>query len=478
MKLFHTNKLRLVKQGLVISITMLLFNVYVIFAIQQRNLTTYQEAAHSSKILVKIEEVASKLNELESSQRGYFLTGKLEFMELYQENRALLLSRLQDLELLIAGNANHLKQLVKLRFDINHRMVLLKTNLSFKNPNSAMIVLGRQIMRNTIMRLELMKEYERARMTLRLSESQKWSEWFTFAIIAALVFTMLLVILGYFILTREYSLKVKTEKQLWQYQRQLKEKIDELDLSNKKLEQFAYIASHDLQEPLRKITSFSDRISEKWANSIPPDVMGYLHRISTAAGRMRVLIDDLLMYSKLNRSGIIQRPVDLESILTIVKETHEMTIHKRNVQFFHNSALPTIIGDKTQMIQLFQNLVSNAIKFTNENVCPTIRISATLVQHNELLNENLLPLYKHYHKIDVSDNGIGIDEKDLERIFDVFQRLNGRSEYEGNGIGLSICRKIVENHEGYIKAGNNADAGSNFAVYLPVIDVNADITPN
>jgi signal transduction histidine kinase len=125
------------------------------------------------------------------------------------------------------------------------------------------------------------------------------------------------------------------------------------------------------------------------------------------------------------------------------------------------------MGDKTQMVQLFQNLISNAIKFTEADVSPRIEILCSMVKNNELIKEVTAPLYQEYYKIVIKDNGIGFEEKNAKQIFTIFQRLHGRSEYEGTGIGLSICKKIVENHQGYVRAQSQPGKGSSFMIYLP-----------
>jgi light-regulated signal transduction histidine kinase (bacteriophytochrome) len=285
-------------------------------------------------------------------------------------------------------------------------------------------------------------------------------------IIISVLSAAIMIVIAYLILINEYAFKVKVEQQLLSSQRLLREKIEMLDESNKELEQFAYIASHDLQEPLRKILTFNERITQKFSGTSSPDLQDYLDRISNAASRMRALIDDLLTYSKASKSELQKSRIGLDQIFSIIKDNCEVIIQNRNVQFVQQ-ALPEVMGDKTQMVQLFQNLVTNAIKFTKDDITPRIEISGSLVKKDELMNEVAIPLYNEYHKIEIRDNGIGFDEKDTKRIFTIFQRLHGRSEYEGTGIGLSICKKIVENHHGYIRAQSQPGKGSRFIVYLP-----------
>ncbi|MBL7814037.1 MAG: hypothetical protein JNL70_03450 [Saprospiraceae bacterium] len=234
--------------------------------------------------------------------------------------------------------------------------------------------------------------------------------------------------------------------------KQLEKKVEKLRSSNKDLEHFAYVASHDLREPLRKIVAFSERLNKKYASVLEGDGLIYLSRMIDATQRMQMFIDDLLMFSRFSRDVSEKIPIDLNEILRGVLSDFDLKIEttKAEIQFDN---LPVINGVKSQMVQLFQNLISNALKFKKNDVLPRISI-----QCHELKKE---------YKLTIKDNGIGFEEADNERIFVIFQRLNGRSEYEGTGIGLAICKKIVENHGGSISAEGTPDKGAKFTILLP-----------
>jgi signal transduction histidine kinase len=155
----------------------------------------------------------------------------------------------------------------------------------------------------------------------------------------------------------------------------------------------------------------------------------------------------------------------------VIKDNFEVTIQTRGVNFIQNNSLPDVLCDKTQMVQLFQNIIGNAIKFMRPDVTPVIELSSSIVHKEELMGEINTPLYQEYYKIRVGDNGIGFDEQYMDKIFVIFQRLHGRSEYDGTGIGLSICKRIVENHQGYIHARSRPGEGSEFFIYLPKVDI-------
>ncbi len=240
----------------------------------------------------------------------------------------------------------------------------------------------------------------------------------------------------------------------------------ELRRSNGELEQFAYVASHDLQEPLRKIQAFGDRLKTKCGAQLDRDGTDYLDRMLSSSTRMRQLINDLLAYSKLTSKARAFSPVNLSAVAFGVLSDLEVRIQQSEAKV-EIGVLPTIHADPLQMRQLFQNLLSNALKFSK----PDSR-SEVVVQAEVIGGESPQCLLRFH------DNGIGFDEKYLDRIFQVFQRLHGRGEYEGTGVGLAICHKIVHLHNGIITARSAPGRGSTFLVTLPFRQTYATPDPN
>ncbi len=243
---------------------------------------------------------------------------------------------------------------------------------------------------------------------------------------------------------------------------ELKAFAKRLEQSNQELQDFAYIASHDLQEPLRKVTAFGDRLKAKCGDALNEQGRDYLDRMQNAAGRMQTLVEGLLTYSRITTKGHPFVPVDLAKILQEVVSDLEVRIEQTGGRI-EIGDLPTIAADPLQMRQLLQNLIGNALKFHRKEHPPIVKI------HSKRINGEGVELSAaELCQITVADNGIGFDEKYGDRIFGVFQRLHGRNEYEGAGIGLSVCRKIVKRHGGSITAISMPGQGATFIATLPV----------
>jgi PAS domain S-box-containing protein len=241
--------------------------------------------------------------------------------------------------------------------------------------------------------------------------------------------------------------------------------VEELKRSNRELEEFAYAASHDMQEPLRKITTFSDRLSEKYGNQLEGEGAMYLNRMVASAENMRLLINGLLEFSKIAKTPAPYELLNLNTTLQQVVTELELKIEETRTKISWEH-LPTIIAVPSQMKQLFLNLIGNAIKFHKLDEVPSIRITSGALTEDEMIKSGL-SRRKAYYKVAVSDNGIGFEPEYSERIFQVFQRLHGKSEYPGSGIGLAICKKITEYHGGVIYAESRGADGATFTLILP-----------
>ncbi|RWU07499.1 PAS domain-containing protein [Pedobacter chitinilyticus] len=254
--------------------------------------------------------------------------------------------------------------------------------------------------------------------------------------------------------------------QLKETQRKLEEKINELNVSNKDLEQFAYVASHDLQEPLRKIRAFGDRLKTRFTEQVDEEGKDYINRMQNAAERMQILIDDLLAFSKVARQTKAFETVDLNQLISKVLQDLDYTIESAHAKV-SLTVNEKVEGIAPQLAQVFQNIISNSLKFTKPNTQPQIEITSQTLMGSNLPVAGAVA-NTSYCVIKITDNGIGFDESYAGKIFDLFQRLHSRTEYKGTGIGLAICKKIVENHSGFIFAKSIEGEGASFFIILPL----------
>jgi PAS domain S-box-containing protein len=272
-------------------------------------------------------------------------------------------------------------------------------------------------------------------------------------------------VIGYSKVTRDLTEKKKAEDSLKNYALELELKNHELEKLNADLSSFAYVVSHDLKEPIRKIQIFAGRQLEAGMSSA--EAKTYAEKIVTSASRMQKLMAALLSYSQISTESTKLENVDLHDILQAVKIDLELAISETNASI-ESAKLPVVKGISYQLHQVFLNLLSNSIKFSKENESPHITITAKSISHAEL-PEQLIVKNKRYHLIEYSDKGIGFEQSQAARIFDVFQRLKPKSDSTGTGIGLAIVKRVIENHDGLVVADGKPGVGATFRIYLPII---------
>ena len=236
----------------------------------------------------------------------------------------------------------------------------------------------------------------------------------------------------------------------------VRERTAELEEKNRELTSFTHIASHDLREPLRKIRTFGSMLISKAGDSLDGGQMDHIKRMQNAAERMQKLIDSLLAYSRVGKTGDNRKETNLNKSVEIALSNLESTINEKKARIVVGD-LPSIPANRIQMIQLFQNLIGNALKYHKKGEVPEVKVYQRPVQ----------PENKDLYEICVEDNGIGIDEQYVDQIFIPFQRLHGNSTYEGVGMGLAICTKIMDAHGGQISAKSRIDQGTTFTISLP-----------
>jgi two-component system CheB/CheR fusion protein len=247
----------------------------------------------------------------------------------------------------------------------------------------------------------------------------------------------------------------------------LEEMNRELERSNNELKQFAFVASHDLQEPLRKIMTFSDRL-EKMKEQLPDTGNTLVDKISTSSKRMSELIEDLLNFSAISRNNQKFSKTNLTRILKKILVDFDLIITEKKASVTIGK-LPSLQVIPLQMEQLFHNLLSNALKFAQKDVDPVISVDSHYLSKKEMINYPTLNKRRHYYEIIFKDNGIGFEDEYKDQIFVIFQRLNSKHSFPGTGIGLALCRKIIENHQGLIFAESKVREGTEFHIILPEV---------
>lgn len=431
-------------------------------------------------INARIDKIHAILKDEENQQRGYLITYRPVFLKTFEYSKRSIKREYDALYEILKDEPEQQRYLIALGLEIDMKLKILEAGKNYfeskhiRNDSLRKIFAkGDFIMDKTRKTITKMKKIEYRRFSMLREKTFTKSELSIFIIALTSGISILLLISILLALKREHQSKTIFEEKLVASEKQLQQQVVMLNNSNKELEQFAYIASHDLEEPLRKIGSFSEKIHLKLKDYPDEDVIDSLKRLNTSVSRMRVLIRDLLNYSRITRMLDTNEVVNLNSVFKQIVEDLSLVLTAKGARVTIKP-LNDVTGNNTQLRQLFQNLLSNALKFTDKPV-PEITVSARHYSAEELKisgwTEEFSPKHAKYYCIFVTDNGIGFERQYLRQIFIIFQRLHGRAEYEGTGIGLAICKRIVENHEGFITAESEVGKGTTFIVGLPVINL-------
>ncbi|MEL0648657.1 ATP-binding protein [Pseudoalteromonas agarivorans] len=466
---------------IVVVLSIIVGNAFLALNTIQSLTQTQKSLDNTNMLTTAIEKLHLSIVQAESGQRGYLLTEEDDYLTPYYDTLAQLESQTELVKSLhseIDGQAPRIAELLIL---VRSKMKELKTtvNLALDDKERRAIYLlnthkGRELYKdirakvNDVLDRELLFKVSHFSKLAKIKNEAK----ITFAITAV---TSGLLIIGMFVMTRlnlrnAAQYRADLEKQNETLASKVSERTqeltlysDELSRSNRELEEFAFVASHDLQEPLRKIQAFSDRLETMFKDELGEKGIDYIGRMKNAAQRMSNLINDLLEFSRVTTRGKDFDDTDLNGVVADILSDLEIAIKESNAQV-NVDELPVIQADKSQMQQLFLNLLSNAVKFRKAGTTP--RIDITYEDVNEFSEE--LNVDTQWQVVTIKDNGIGFSQEYADKIFVPFQRLHGRSEYKGTGIGLSVCRRIVERHGGIINAQSIEGEGATFTIKLPV----------
>lgn len=463
---------RLARLIFITTSCVLLLLSYVLYLQVKDLIQSYNQINQANVVSLKLEQTLSTLKDAEAAQQGFLLTNDSLFLQPYLGAYERSVKLLGELHSLVndpeqQNNLNALSTLVEVRYR-SFETVINQYNLPGINSDTKKMHLlkGKASMDSIRYHVGAIKRIEEGFMKEKEQVKQKHS-------FLAPLYAFLLIVTALGILIFFYN---KTIKQLSRTKRLLKklrhlngklsQKNYELEMYNKELDSFTYIASHDLKEPLRKIHTYTNMIAESELQTLSEKNMLHFTRIQHAVKRMQNLLDDLLLYSQTTKPAITFEEVDLNDIIKVVEENlaEEIKEHKAQIK---TGKLPVVKGLPFQIKQLFENLITNSLKYRKEEESPCIHIEGSLVDKKDV-QLSLHKKSKQYYKILFSDNGLGFEQSYADKVFQLFQRVHTDGKHSGTGIGLTICKKIVQNHNGFIQASSEVNVGTQFEIYFPV----------
>ncbi|MFN8308762.1 MAG: ATP-binding protein [Chitinophagales bacterium] len=448
---------------MLLAVILLAMSAFITYNQYNQSINNFLWVNHTNEVLREINSLQSKVYKAEGETRTFLLLHERNLTPPIKLRRTETLAILDNIQRLVDDNEIQKDRLDSLNRLLNSRFDLM--NITNRKAQSGVGISAEDILAGRTLTDSLMRiisnmtnnEYDLLRQRHYASlKTQRTSPYF---LIGSAMLSIVLILFTFLVLNRQMAARRKLFFQL-------QKKITEVERSNSELEQFAYVASHDLQEPLRKLRTFGDRLSIRESNNLSADGKEMIAKMNGFAMRMQKLIDDLLQFSRVVNTKVEMQEVDLNFILTEVR-TNLSAIIVETRAVITLARLPKIKGYELQLMQLFQNILSNSLKYRSDVRQPEIKIVYQLVEKNSLQLPSHLDHSKQFHRITVTDNGIGFDNQYAEKIFTIFQRLHGRNEYEGTGIGLAITKAVMANHGGAIEAVGRPGEGATFILFFP-----------
>ncbi|MEO6733140.1 MAG: CHASE3 domain-containing protein [Ferruginibacter sp.] len=419
---------------------------------------------HTYKVLSAINLCEKTLIEAEAAQRGYLLTGESNFMEVFKVTLPLIDSSIKEIGHIIADTDGQKVYFNQLKKFIAVRVSILKENIKYTHSSTDPLYFenlrkGTYTMDNCRMYMAKMRDVEEARLQVRLNQKDKYQRLNLSYFKSTFITACLICIIAIVIFFRELSIRLTM-------QQALKTKIQELSDSKKELEEITFVASHDLQEPMRKLGILSTMITKKLSNKVPESDLEVVYRFNKITEQMQGLLTDLVIYTNLLNPNIKMEEINLYDTF---KNAYKEVFDNCTVQFKLLNNLPVIHGCPPQIARMLIHLFDNSLKFKSPDRELVITVNYELIKVKESRYFWGEASFKQYHQITIADNGIGFDKQYSDKIFGLFQRLHTQSDYPGKGIGLAIARRVMANHKGEISANAEKRVGAAFTISFPVI---------
>jgi signal transduction histidine kinase len=445
---------------LIFGLSLAILIALSLYAFQRFN--TYIKHAEAvdrdHRVLNRLNELRIQLGALTTYQRNHILFNDSSYLEDFENKQEEIRKTFGDLYAIIRDDPEQRRRMNELNFNIRSQLDYLRSGILAGYPPTDHKTEKKHIDRCLQVTLE-MEMAEKARLDEQVATRQFYEETTPQNFRIVFVFTLGIFITSFALLVQQYRHRIK-------YQQQLEKNIIELNQANSEWEQIAYVASHDLQEPVRKIRTFTDLLLNKYAGKIDEEAVSLVQKIDSSSQRAQSLILDIVNYNMAVYSREKIQPVDLDQVLSDLLSDMRATLLEKNASVRHDG-LPVIQGYPTQMRLLFQVLIDNSLKFAKQDEPAKVTLSFSEVNARSLPFESRTG-FDTYDKIVYEDNGIGFDNQFAEKIFKMFQRLHSQdSQYQGRGIGLSMARRIMANHSGFIIARGRPGNGCRFTLYFP-----------
>jgi signal transduction histidine kinase len=457
-------RLFFINAAFILSLIIILLLSYLLYRSYDASNGYNYRIEHAYKVSLQTSELENFLKEAETGHRGYLLTHDSSFLEPYFRIRNDIKPSYDSLKVLTAGNRTQQQLLNKAGLLINNLIDLTQQSIRPVNLEKirSNLMSGKAIMDNLRKVFKQVQDEEMQLVQVISADKIFYQSSMPRYFVAIFLFAFVVFLVSFLVILKEF-------RQRSLYQKQLEQKINETNAYNIELEQIAFATSHDLQEPLRRIRTFSDRLIWKFRDQMNEEGKMILSRIDYSARRMQGLIEDLMNYSNLVRGGERLETINADQLLQEVIDAMKLEIEIKKAMI-HVGQMPAITGYEGQLAMMFKALLDNAIKFSKPGVPPVVTIQWVKTNGEELTHIDWRLAKKTFIRISIQDNGIGFNNEFSQKMFLIFQRLHNNSEYEGKGLGLAIVERVMTNHNGFVIARGQVDKGALFNLYFPASD--------